>query len=36
MPTGLVLLIGGLAVVAGVLIFVLIGRRKPPETPHFR
>jgi hypothetical protein len=35
MPTGLVLIGGILVVVAGILIFLLIRRLKPPEPPHF-
>jgi hypothetical protein len=35
MPHGLVLIGAIFVIVAGVLIFLFISRRKPPEPPHF-
>jgi hypothetical protein len=35
MPHGLVFIGGILAVIAGILIFFLLRRQKPPEPPHF-
>ncbi len=36
MPTEYLLLGAVLVIIFGVLIFILIGRHKPTEPPHFR